>query len=148
MHLRFTVRDTLLTILRVNARPDRPDDGDSQAAALAAQNFADPCMGGVPDSGLQSRQYGARFRCYQTAFGLQRPCDEPVSPHIGTYDLYFTPDKKADFDSRTGGLRQEPFGDHPLFGPDQRQDKGVVMYEKYPLTVTARRTLLLLPGTR
>lgn len=46
IHLRFMARDTLLTILRVNARPDRPDDDDPQAAALAARNFADPVWEG------------------------------------------------------------------------------------------------------
>lgn len=74
MHLRFTVRDTLLTILRSTpVRTVRTTEICRRGPRGA--ELRGPRMGGVPDSGLQSRQYGARFRCYQTAFGLQRPCD-------------------------------------------------------------------------
>ena len=73
---------------------------------------------------------------------------EPVSPHIGTYDLYFTPDKKLTSILELGAYDKSLSVTTRFSGRTSVKDKGVVMYEKYPLTVTARRTLLLQPGNK
>ena len=148
MHLRFTVRDTLLTILRVNARPDRPDDGDLQAAALAAQNFADPVWEGCRILAYNPDSTALVFDATKLLSDCSDPAMEPVSPHIGTYDLYFTPDKKLTSILELGAYDKSLSVTTRFSGRTSVKDKGVVMYEKYPLTVTARRTLLLLPGNK
>lgn len=148
MHLRFTVRDTLLTILRVNARPDRPDDGDPQAAALAAQNFADPVWEGCRILAYNPDSTALVFDATKLLSDCSDPAMEPVSPHIGTYDLYFTPDKKLTSILELGAYDKSLSVTTRFSGRTSVKDKGVVMYEKYPLTVTARRTLLLLPGNK
>ena len=148
MHLRFTVRDTLLTILRVNARPDRPDDGNPQAAALAAQNFADPVWEGCRILAYNPDSTALVFDATKLLSDCSDPAMEPVSPHIGTYDLYFTPDKKLTSILELGAYDKSLSVTTRFSGRTSVKDKGVVMYEKYPLTVTARRTLLLLPGNK
>ena len=145
IHLRFMARDTLLTILRVNARPDRPDDGDPQAAALAARNFADPVWEGHRILAYNPDSTALVFDATKLLSDCSDPAMAPVSPRVGSYEIAFSPDKKLTSILKLGAYDKSLSVSTRFSGKAGIKDNGVAMYNKHPLTVTAQRTLLLLP---